>query len=126
MPTTDNLNELDVINPHIEDIMKKNLITFRKERSRWEINFFNPNTKNDRIKRLTAWDIHHKKEAYNQAVELYAKYVLLRDKPTLFDTHTLQNAINEYLEEHPNEERYLKPVAALLGHKGLKQITYSA
>ncbi len=123
MPTTDNLNELYVINPHIEDIMNKKLITFRKDRSRWEINFSNPNIRNKKVKKLTTWDIHHKKEAYNEGVELYAKYVLLRDKPTLFDTRTLLDAVNEYLEEHPNEERYLKPVAALLGHKGLKQIT---
>ena len=123
MPTTDNLKKLYVINPHIEDIMNKKLIYFRKDRSRWEIRFSNPHIKNKREAFYTKWNYSQRKEARKEAEILYSKYLLLRDNPKLFDTRTLLDAVNEYLEEHPNEKRYLKPITALIGHKGLKQIT---
>ena len=111
------------MSPLCEDIMKKNLITFRTARSCWQINFIHPNKKRQRIRRDTQWGKANHREARKEAVELYRKHLAQKDNPNLFDTYTLLDAVNEYLEEHPNEKRYLKPTTALIGHKGLKQIT---
>ena len=103
--------------------MNKKLITFRKDRSVWQINFSHPNIRNKRVTQYTTWNYSHRKEARKEAEILYSRYLLFRDNPKLFDSHTFKDAADTYLEEHPNEQRYINYLNPIIGHKGLKQIT---
>jgi len=119
----DKIKELYFRNPHMEDIMKLNLITYRKDRGKWRMDFTHPKISNQIIRKTTQWGLNEKRKAYQEALELYTKLKFASEYAHLFDKYIFKDALDLYIEEKGiTDKSRLKFLEKKIGHIGLKQI----
>jgi len=127
MTSDTNIKGLNVINPHIEELMNKNLIRYRNDCNVWQIDFTHPHIKGKRIRFNTSFKKNEQSEARKEAEKIYLDMRIRNFHKNLFSEYTLDNAIEEYIDERQTKSKtdlgILKVQSRELGHRDIKQLT---
>ena len=121
-----NIDSLVFVNPHLEEIMKKQLIRYRKDCQKWAIEFTHPTHKGKRIRKTLDWDYAHKKEAQKEAENLWLSLKIKGDSPELWSDITLKIACVRYAKSRgkvsKTDRGFLDWFIEELGSKDIKHI----